>query len=353
MSFLKLKKSKPVHELLQRLWREDDIPTDGGVADFPPQLIEGFAKDWGAETATQMARLLSQDPLTTIRLHRKAFDSSGKLDPKLEEWFKSGEVPKSRVGRVCPQARIFKGFARVQQNDFFKAGLFEIQDEGSQVMSRFTLDPDAVSSYLSDAPQVKKIVGSELAVRPAIGPITVIDACSGAGGKTLALADFMDGKGRIFAYDIYQSKVRALKERMERAGERNVKGVHLEAGDTEPLQKFKESADVVLIDAPCTGLGVLRRNPDIKWNRKPQSVKEEANKLSIEDLQKNVIESYAPLVKPGGRLVFGVCTFAKSESVTQVESFLDRHPDFKLESSGFIGPFDTDGFFMASLRRNS
>ena len=120
-------------------------------------------------------------------------------------------------------------------------------------------------------------------------------------------------------------------------------------GSTEPLEPFKNTADVVLVDAPCSGLGVLRRNPDIKWNRKPPSVKEVEAEMSIEDLQKKVLGSYAPLVKSGGRLVFGVCTFAKSESVDQVDAFLAENPEFKLESAGFVGPFDTDGFYMASF----
>ena len=352
LGFLKLKKSKPVHELLSKMWEHHTtLLTDGGVVDFPPALIARFTAEWGTETATQMARLLSQDPLTTIRFHRRAFQENGELIPELEAWLKSEELPKSRVGRVSPVARIFKGFARVQQNDHFKAGLFEIQDEGSQAMSRYALDPDVILPFLSETPQTKKIAGLASVWNKNLPPLTVIDACSGAGGKTLALADFMGGKGRIYAYDIYQSKVRSLKERMERAGERNVQAVHLPAGDTAPLEKFKNTADIVLIDAPCSGLGVLRRNPDIKWNRKPSSVKEVEAELSIEALQQNVIASYVPLVKPGGRLIFGVCTYSKSESVDQVQTFLASHENFQLESSGFLGPFDTDGFYMASLKR--
>jgi len=353
LGFLKLKKSRAVHDLLRAMWEEKKpLPQDGSVIDFPPAMIEAFTKDWGPEIATQMARLLSQDPLTTIRFHRRAFDETGKLIPTLDAWLKAGELPKSRVGRLSPVARVFKGFARVQQNDFFKAGLLEIQDEGSQVMSRYALDPTAIAPYLSATPQVSKVeVPSDLNWTKALPPLTVVDACSGAGGKTLALADFLGGKGRIYAYDIYQSKVRALKDRMDRAQERNVQGVHLPEGSTEPLEQFKETADVVLVDAPCSGLGVLRRNPDIKWNRKPPSVKEVEAEMSIEDLQDKVLSAYTPLVKSGGRLVFGVCTFAKSESIDQLETFLKTHPDFTLESSGFVGPFDTDGFFMASFIR--
>jgi 16S rRNA C967 or C1407 C5-methylase (RsmB/RsmF family) len=353
LGFLKLKKSKAVHDLLRAMWEEKkSLPQDGSVIDFPPSMIEAFTKDWGPEVATQMARLLSQDPLTTIRFNRRAFDESGNLIPTLDAWLKAGELPKSRVGRFSPVARVFKGFARVQQNDFFKAGLLEIQDEGSQVMSRYTLDPTAVAPFLSPVPQVQKVEIAEHSWSKALPPLNVIDACSGAGGKTLAIADFMGGKGRIFAYDIYQSKIRGLKDRMDRAQERNVQGVHLPEGATEPLIPFHNTADIVLVDAPCTGLGVLRRNPDIKWNRKPPSVKEVEAEITIEALQDKVLNAYAPLVKSGGRLVFGVCTFAKSESVTKVEEFLAAHPEFSLESSGFVGPFDTDGFYMASFRKS-
>jgi 16S rRNA C967 or C1407 C5-methylase (RsmB/RsmF family) len=352
LGFLKLKKSKAVHELMDAMWEHHTtLITDGGVVDFPPAMIARFTSEWGEATAAQMGRLLSQDPLTTIRFHRKAFQENGELLPELQAWLKTEALPKSRVGRVSPVARIFKGFARVQQNEYFKAGLFEIQDEGSQAMSRYALDPDSILPFLSEAPQTQKISVDTREWNKNLPALTLIDACSGAGGKTLALADFMNGKGRIYAYDIYQNKVRSLKERMERAGERNVQAVHLPAGDTAPLEKFKNTADIVLIDAPCSGLGVMRRNPDIKWNRKPSSVKEVEAEISIEALQEKVIASYSPLVKIGGRLVFGVCTFSKSESVDQVKSFLGANPNFEMESSGFLGPFDTDGFYMASLKR--
>jgi len=361
-SFLKLKKSKPIHELLAVLWKNPAfVPSDGGVEDFPSLLFEGFEKDWGSARATEMSRLLSQDPLTTIRLHRRAFESDGHIKTDFEKWLKSEGFPKFRRGRVSPEALIFKGFARVQRNDFFKDGFFEIQDEGSQVMSHYALDPKSVIAYLSDTPQVQKVsealatdFSQESSLMSSLVPsLTVVDACSGAGGKTLALADFMKGKGRIFAYDIYEHKIRALKERMERAGERNVKGICLVANENESHLRFKDTADIVLVDAPCRGLGVLRRNPDIKWNRMPLPVKEEAVKLPIEELQRRIISSYVPLVKRGGRLVYGVCTFAKSESLDQVQWFLNAHPDFELESNGFTGPFDTDGFFMASFQRKS
>jgi 16S rRNA (cytosine967-C5)-methyltransferase len=180
--------------------------------------------------------------------------------------------------------------------------------------------------------------------------VEVVDACAGAGGKTLALSDGMGGRGRVFAYDVFETKIRNLKQRIDRAGERNVQAKLLPRTGDPGLTPFEHKSDVVLIDAPCSGTGVLRRNPDTKWNRKPLEQSKLEGSLPIGELQESVLETYSRLVKPGGRLVYGVCTQNRAESTDRVTKFLESNPRFSLDSSGFIGPFDTDGFFMASLR---
>ncbi len=351
LSFIRLKKHDGIHATLRDLWvRWEDIPSEGGIEDFPPSMIAEWTRDWGEDHAKKMARLLSQDPLTVIRFHRRAFGSDGRLLPELEAWLGSAGLPKSRTGNHSARARVFRGFASVQKNDWFKNGYFEIQDEGSQIMSLYSLLPESVRPHLRDRPVVERGSALALPVDLQSSPVEVVDACAGAGGKTLALSDLMVGKGRVFAYDVFEMKIRNLKQRIDRAGERNVQAKLLPRTGDSGLTAFERKSDVVLIDAPCSGTGVLRRNPDTKWNRKPLEQAKLEGSLPIGELQESVLEAYSRLVKPGGRLVYGVCTQNQTESTDRVSKFLEKHQRFSLDSSGFIGPFDTDGFFMASLR---
>jgi 16S rRNA C967 or C1407 C5-methylase (RsmB/RsmF family) len=351
-SFIRLKKNAAIHETLKALWSHSEgIPNEGSRLDFPEAMVGEWEHDWGADTADQLCKLLSQDPLTTIRFHRKAFGSDGALLPEVQAWLRSESLPKSRTGNFMASARVFRGYAGVQQNEFFKNGFFEIQDEGSQLMAAFSLFPKEIGKLISDRPVTGARQSEAFSVANRAKPVKFVDACAGAGGKTLAVSDLMSGKGQIFAYDIFGKKLRGLKQRIDRAGDRNVKPLHVTG--PEAILEFSDSADVVLVDAPCSGLGVSRRNPDAKWNRKPlDSAKQNAEK-SVQELQSEVLDAYAGLVKAGGRLVYGVCTFGKSETSDQVARFLASNPRFSLEGQGFIGPRDTDGFFMASLVKSN
>jgi 16S rRNA C967 or C1407 C5-methylase (RsmB/RsmF family) len=358
--FTRLKKSEPVHELLTALWKSDfGVPNEGTVDDFPPEMIESWTKDWGAEIASKMARLLSQDPLTTIRLTRKADRDAliAQVSAQASEGAppgKGGAVSlKPRDGYYSPRALVFKGYASVQRTEAFQQGWLEIQDEGSQVMSAFALADDAVAPALHDGPATarKPFDARELGVRlGTVVPQTVVDACAGSGGKTLALADFLRGQGRVYAYDIYDRKIQALRKRADRAGETSVQAVTIDETTREGLRKFEGTVDRLLLDSPCSGWGVLRRNPDIKWARKPRAEGSVAHPdRPIEELQHEVVRAYLPLLKPGGVFTFGVCTFQKSETTDQVEWILREFPELRLRHQGFIGPHETDGFFMASF----
>jgi 16S rRNA C967 or C1407 C5-methylase (RsmB/RsmF family) len=351
LSFIRLKKHDGIHATLRDLWeRWEEIPNEGGVDDFPPAMIAEWTRDWGEDHARKMARLLSQDPLTVIRFHRRAFGTDGRLLPELEDWLTAPGLPKSRSGNHSARARVFRGFASVQRNDWFKNGYFEIQDEGSQLMSLYALVPAAVLPHLGDRPRVERGGALPLPTDLFSPPLEIVDACAGAGGKSLAVSDLMGGKGRVFAYDVFDTKIRNLRQRVDRAGERNVQAKLLPRTGDPGLEAFEKKADTVLIDAPCSGAGVLRRNPDSKWNRKPLEQAKAEGAPTLEALQESVLEKYSRLVKPGGRLVYGVCTQNRAESTNRIGKFLETHPRFSLDSSGFIGPFDTDGFFMASLR---
>ena len=226
----------------------------------------------------------------------------------------------------------------------FEEGKVEIQDEGSQVMALFALDPKSALSQLTKTPNEPK--RAEITTLPKFAPLTVIDACAGAGGKTLALADYLANKGRVYSYDIFQSKVDALKRRAIRAGLNNIQALKIDEGkESEQIAKFVKTADVVLVDAPCSGLGVLKRNPDIKWRTQRDTL------TSLAELQTRLLDVYSPLVKVGGRLVYGTCTFRKEETLEIVEKFSKAHPEWKEIGGRYLGPGSTDGFFMYAWER--
>ena len=210
--------------------------------------------------------------------------------------------------------------ANVFVTDAFKNGLFEVQDASSQL----------VADFLDVKPGMK-----------------VVDTCAGAGGKTLHIASLMENKGQIIAMDIYESKLKKLKVRARRNGVHNVELKVIDS--TKPIKKLYDKADRVLIDAPCSGLGVLRRNPDAKWKLEPEFL----DKIRV--TQQEVLQHYSRMVKPEGKLVYATCSVLPSENQKQVATFLKSEAganftlvkDKKLlaHKSGF------DGFYMALLKR--
>ncbi len=198
----------------------------------------------------------------------------------------------------------------------FKQGFFEVQDRASQ----------RVAHLLNPQPGER-----------------VIDACAGSGGKSLHLASLMKNKGKIIALDIHEWK---LKELLKRANRNGITIIETRVIDsTKTVKRLVESADRILLDVPCTGLGVLRRNPDSKWKLKP----EEINKTL--EMQKGILEGYAKMLKPGGCMVYSTCSILPSENEKQIEWFMSRNPGWRLESMTRIDPDQGkgDGFFMALL----
>ncbi len=220
-----------------------------------------------------------------------------------------------------PFALKLKERANVFTTQAFKDGLFEVQDASSQLVADF------------------------LQVEPGM---RVVDTCAGAGGKTLHLASLMENKGQIIALDIYANKLKELKRRAKRNGAHNVEPRHIDS--TKVIKKLYDKADRVLIDAPCSGLGVLRRNPDAKWKLEPEFLDR------IKKTQSEILNSYSKMVKSGGQLVYATCSILPSENEEQVKKFLasDHGKEFSFvkeekilsHQSGF------DGFYMALLKRN-
>jgi 16S rRNA (cytosine967-C5)-methyltransferase len=212
--------------------------------------------------------------------------------------------------------------ANVFTTDAFKNGFFEVQDASSQLVAEF------------------------LNVHPGM---RVVDACAGAGGKTLHIASLMENKGQIIAMDIYDNKLHELKRRAKRNGAHNIEPRVIDS--TKVIKKLYDKADRVLIDAPCSGLGVLRRNPDAKWKLQPEFI----DKIKI--TQQEILQQYSRMVKVGGQLVYATCSVLPSENQDQVNTFLksEAGKDFTLikdkkvwsHKSGF------DGFYMALLEKKS
>lgn len=219
-----------------------------------------------------------------------------------------------------PDALILKERANVFMTDLFKEGLFEVQDASSQ-----------------------KVVPL-LDVKPGM---RVVDACAGAGGKTLHIAAKMENKGQIIALDLYESKQKQLKIRAKRNEVFNVEYRIIDS--TKVIKKLHDKADRVLIDAPCSGLGVLKRNPDSKWKLQPEFID------NIKKTQREVLENYSKMVKVGGKLVYATCSVLPSENQDQVNYFLNTEfgKNFKFITDEKVLSHQTgfDGFYMCLMER--
>lgn len=309
----------------------------GGRDDFPPEMIAAWEKDWGAKTADRLAEALARQPGVALRV---------RLKESREAIRKELEARKDSFSNLSPVGIRFEGYKAVMAAQSFERGAFEIQDEGSQLLALAVLEPKLVIPMLGATPgEETPPFAGELPPK-GFPPMTVIDACAGAGGKTLAIADLMGGKGRVFAYDIFASKIAALKRRIGKAQLTNAKAIQLEAGrEEEMLADFMGKADAVLVDAPCSGWGVLRRNPDAKWKENFAEIEK------LPELQTRLLSLYAKLVRPGGRLVYSLCTFRRDESEGVVKRFQSEHPEFVPVGGGYLGPAQTDGFFIQIWER--
>lgn len=219
-----------------------------------------------------------------------------------------------------PNALKLKERANVFQTEAFKNGFFEVQDASSQLVAEF------------------------LNVKPGM---RVVDTCAGAGGKTLHLAAIMENKGQIIALDIYANKLQELKRRAKRDGAHNIEPRHIDS--TKVIKKLYDKADRVLIDAPCSGLGVLRRNPDAKWKLEAEFLDK------IRGTQQEILQQYSRMVKSGGQMVYATCSVLPSENQDQVKTFLasDLGKDFKFVEDKKILAHESgfDGFYMALLEK--
>jgi 16S rRNA (cytosine967-C5)-methyltransferase len=309
------------------------------AGDYPEWLDVQFAKTFGDERAEEGAALASRAPLdlrvNTLKGERDhAAAMLADYKSELSRWSPSGlRIALGADAKAPP----------IQAEPAFLKGVVEVQDEGSQLAALFSA---------------------------AQGGEQVLDLCAGGGGKTLALAAMMANKGQLFATDPNKGRLAPIHERLKRSGARNVqvrtpKSIHTELDDLQARM------DLVLIDAPCTGTGSWRRNPDAKWRMRPGALAERVKE------QAEILDLAVAFAKPGGRIVYVTCSVLDDENGGQVRGFLARHPEFAATPSNDIAAplgeraflfnkaarlsdegllmtprrTDTDGFFVSVLRK--
>lgn len=237
---------------------------------------------------------------------------------QLQQQLQAEGVETSTVDAV-DQALYLNKRSNIFQTKAFQSGLFEVQDPGSQLIAPF------------------------LDVEPGM---RVVDACAGAGGKSLHLSNLMDNKGRIISMDVEGWKLVELKRRAKRNGAHNIETREITG---KVIKRLRESADRLLLDVPCSGLGTFRRNPDAKWKLSREFIDRVAG------MQSEILQSYASIVRKGGKMVYATCSILPMENRDQVENFLTKNPDYTLEKDNIILPSERgfDGFYMALIKRNS
>ena len=286
------------------------FPTKAIEHSVPDWLAGLFEKELGAKWEKEMSALNEQAP---VILRANSLKISAE---NLVEILKEESV-NSFVLRGYPDAVQLEEKKNVFLTSAFKEGFFEVQDASSQ--------------------KIAELLDVKEGMR-------VVDACAGAGGKTLHIAALMKNKGQIIALDIYEWKLAELKRRAKRAGAFNIETRFIE--DNKVIKRLHNTADRLLIDAPCSGLGVLKRNPDSKWKIDEDFI----NRIKTE--QENILHNYSKILKKGGKMVYATCSILPSENGEQVRKFLAENTEFALLKEENIMPSDGyDGFYMALIER--
>jgi 16S rRNA (cytosine967-C5)-methyltransferase len=313
---------------------DGDAATSGEIAlahSFPEWMVDAWISQFGVDDAIHICKALNNPAPITLRVNtikttvdecRELLQREG-IETEPTHWSPFGLTLRRRVN--------------VFQLEAFRSGFFEVQDEGSQILA-LLVDPKPTAR--------------------------VVDACAGAGGKTLALGAVMKNRGVIFALDVHTTRLEELRKRLKRSGVDTVRVKPID-GETLPAEMIG-IADNVLVDAPCSGLGTMRRNPGMKWTVTRDVVIELSRK------QARILELYAQCVKENGILVYATCTTMPEENEQVVEAFLAAHTEFVLESPAArlarynLGALagekyfqllphrhNTDGFFAAVMRKTA
>lgn len=300
--------------------------------ELPDWLYERLAAAYGPERTASLATALNRQATLDLRANTMKATREEVIARLAAEGHAADPTPLSPVGIRLRDKPSLVG------SPLMREGLAEVQDEGSQLLG-----------YLV-APQRREMVA---------------DFCAGAGGKTLLLGAMMESTGRLYAMDVAEQRLARLKPRVKRAGLSNVQSIAMRTENDIKAKRLAGKLDRVLVDAPCTGLGTLRRNPDLKWKQSPTDVEE----LTAKQLR--ILTGAARLPRPGGRLVYATCSLLPEENRGVVDAFLETHPEFHRVSAQQIlaeqgitvecgeefavypDTHDTDGFFATVLERDA
>ncbi|MFN4235465.1 MAG: RsmB/NOP family class I SAM-dependent RNA methyltransferase [Bacteroidia bacterium] len=283
------------------------------VHSFPKWLDKLAAQELGEKEWEKEASALNKHALLVLRCNTLKISIN-----ELKKYFESLNIKYEQLFDY-PDAFILENRINIFRLEAFKNGWIEIQDASSQLVAPF------------------------LDVKPGM---RVVDACAGAGGKTLHIGTLMKNKGKIIAMDTEEWKLKELRKRSSRNGIDIIETKLIDSQKT--IKRLKESADRLLLDVPCSGLGVLRRNPDAKWKLSPEFIEE------VKQKQQDIISNYSEMLKPGGKMVYATCSILPSENQEQVKAFLNKNSNFKLLEEKIILPSTSgfDGFYMALLEKN-
>ena len=299
--------------------------------DLPDWLYGRLVAQFGADEVDQLASALNQPAPLDLRVNTLKTNREALLAGLAADGIAAV------AGPLSPLAVRLRDKPALARHPLFLDGAFEVQDEGSQLLG-----------YL---------------VEPKRGEM-VVDFCAGAGGKTLLLGALMRNTGRLYAFDVSDKRLANLKPRLARSGLSNVHPARIAHERDSKIKRLAGKVDRVLVDAPCSGLGTLRRNPDLKWRQSEGAVAELAVK------QAAILDAAAKLVRPGGRVVYATCSLLTAENDAVVSDFLARHPEFTLTPASSVlakqgipldGEFlrllphrhNTDGFFAAILDKKA
>ena len=315
----------------QNMSLADPVERIGEEYSYPDWMVQRFLDQYGEQETLLLCQSLNgQAPLTLRANSLKA------TVEECQEALKKEDVLTERT-KLSPYGLVVPKRINIFQLQAFRDGLFEVQDEGSQLLP-YLLDPKPTAK--------------------------VLDACAGAGGKTLELSAIMKNRGEIVAADVHSFRLEQLRKRAQRAGVSNVRIRQVQ--DIADLgEQYAGYFDVVLIDAPCSGIGTLRRNPGMKWMVTEETIRE------VSEKQLHILEACVPFVKEGGRVAYATCTLFREENETVVENFLSAHKEFapddppldraKFDFSPYsVGKYikfspyrdGTDGFFIAVMKKH-
>ena len=261
---------------------------------YPQWMIKLFIDQYGEKTGEKILDGLNKRPAVTVRVN----STKGDFDQVFNEMEKNGYNVEEGV--ICPEAiRIVRGKS-IEDNPLFNEGVITVQDESAMLV--------APSMDLKEQ-------------------MTVLDLCSAPGGKTTHIAEIMNNTGIVKGFDIYEHKLELIRSNSQRLGLRNIQLDILDA--TKECEELIENGDRVLIDVPCSGLGIIRKKPEIKYTKKEKELK------SLITVQRDIMKNAAKYVKPNGVILYSTCTINKEENEENINWFLKNFRDFSIEPLNF------------------